>query len=251
MWSDNSIPIVCVISPNKGAYSQTFIQAQVDRLPARIKRLHGNGGVYPKFTDDGRSLLSPLNRGARVFVIRVLRADGNSFLEAAFRNYVKREHVDAVLANFGPTGVSVMEACRAESVPLLVHFHGFDAYKHEVLQKYGCHYPRLFEIAAAIVVVSRDMERQILKLGAPSEKVIYNPYGVDVNLFSGADPAAAGPVFLAVGRFVAKKGPAATLQAFSQVLKVVPRSGIGHDRRWAAPGRMPGRSPLNGQRGQG
>ena len=48
---------------------------------------------------------------------------------------------------------------------------------------------KMFRTAAAIVVVSRDMERRLIELGAPPEKVFWNPCGVDPELFIDADPA--------------------------------------------------------------
>ena len=58
------------------------------------------------------------------------------------------------------------------------------------------------------------------------EKVRYIPYWVDSTQFSGADPAAAPPDFLAVGRFVEKKAPHLTLLAFSQILSQVPTARL-------------------------
>ena len=42
---------------------------------------------------------------------------------AAFRRFKP----SVVLAQYGPTGVRVSEACRLAGLPLVVHFHGFDA----------------------------------------------------------------------------------------------------------------------------
>jgi glycosyltransferase involved in cell wall biosynthesis len=113
-----------------------------------------------------------------------------------------------------------MEACRRLAIPLIVHFHGYDASEHRVLKEHAETYPILFAEAAAIIAVSRTMQRKLVSLGAPPEKVNYNPYGVDCERFGGASPARAAPVFLAVGRFVEKKAPQITLTAFAQVWKL-------------------------------
>jgi glycosyltransferase involved in cell wall biosynthesis len=80
----------------------------------------------------------------------------------------------------------------------------------------------LFKIAAALVVVSRDMEKQLAALGAPPEKIHYNPCSVDMDEFQGADPGNAAPTFMATGRYVNKKGPHLTLLAFATVVAACP-----------------------------
>ena len=73
-------------------------------------------------------------------------------------------------------------------------------------------------MAAAIVVVSRDMEKALSDLGAPAPKIVCNPCGVDTRMFAGASPEKAPPRFISVGRFVPKKGPDLTLRAFEKVV---------------------------------
>jgi glycosyltransferase involved in cell wall biosynthesis len=84
----------------------------------------------------------------------------------------------------------------------------------------------MFREAAAVIAVSRAMERKLISLGAPPQKVHYNPYGVDCREFAGADPATAPPLFVAVGRFVEKKAPDLTLQAFAEVRRAVPEARL-------------------------
>jgi glycosyltransferase involved in cell wall biosynthesis len=135
---------------------------------------------------------------------------------------LQRNRIDVVLAEYGPTGVSVLPVCVESRIPFVVHFHGFDAYDHPTLDEYGDQYREMFKSASAIVAVSRDMQGQLLRLGAPNDKTFYIPYGVDLNLFANANPRQADPVFLAVARFVDKKAPHLTLLAFHKVLAAVP-----------------------------
>lgn len=120
-----------------------------------------------------------------------------------------------VLAEYGQSGVRVMEACRRARLPLIAHFHGYDASVREVLAEYRDSYRQLFDTAAAVIAVSRDMRRTLIALGAPPEKVHYCPYGVDCDAFTPADPATAPPTAIAVGRFVEKKAPHLTILAFA------------------------------------
>jgi colanic acid/amylovoran biosynthesis glycosyltransferase len=220
---------VCIVRPGKSTYSETFIRAHIQEFPGEITTLYGEG--FPTFTEDDRPLLPPFQRWANNVAGRavgidpgrihstVLRHYPEYFRSALVKRFLRRQRVQAVLAEFGPTGVAMMEACRSAGVPLIVHFHGYDAYSRPTLERVGRQYPELFQMAAAIIAVSRDMERQLLSLGAPQQKLFYNPYGVDESVFQPANPASAPPVFVAVGRFVDKKAPHLTLLAFHRVLQ--------------------------------
>jgi len=139
-----------------------------------------------------------------------------------FRHYEPK----AVLAEYGPIGADVVDACRQAGIPLIVHFHGFDASQRKILEAEKHRYPILFRDAAAIVAVSRSMQRTLIRLGAPAGKVHWNPCGIDCSAFEGAKPVEAPPIFLAVGRFCEKKAPAITLRAFAEVLKEFPSARL-------------------------
>ncbi len=225
-----------MIQPNECAYSETFIRAH-ERLPGVVAMLYG--GWFPTFLPDGRLLVSP-RPGPRLWAAacrRLLGQPGDYSRMRALTRFLRRARIDVVLAEYGPTGVSVMDACAAAGVPLVVHFHGFDAYHRPTLQHHGASYPALFQAAAAVVAVSRHMEERLLALGAPRGRLFYSPYGVDLSCFSGGDPAAAGPVFVAVGRFVEKKAPQLDVLAFSEVRKACPDARlimVGDGPLWGA-----------------
>jgi glycosyltransferase involved in cell wall biosynthesis len=131
----------------------------------------------------------------------------------------RKRRIDVVLAEFGPTGVLVGNACRIAGLPLVVHFHGYDATRHKTLTEFGDAYREMFAQASAVIAVSKRMERSLLDLGAHAETLHLNPCGVDCSRFSGARPAEAPPLFVAVGRFVEKKAPHLTLLAFARAVR--------------------------------
>jgi glycosyltransferase involved in cell wall biosynthesis len=153
---------------------------------------------------------------------------------AAYLKIFRERKIEAALAEYGEVGVQVMEAAERAGVPLIVHFHGYDASVTSVLEEHRETYPRMFRIASAIIAVSRAMQRKLIELGAPEKKVHYNPCGVDCDQFSGADPGAAPPRFIAVGRFTEKKAPQITISAFAKVLNACPDARL----------RMIGEGPL-------
>jgi len=205
-------PSLCIVKGSGGV--ETFVRAHADGLPARVTLIHD---LPPRVHN--RPVLSPALPGrAWRKALRVLqRREWEWEITSAYLKVFRRARPQAVLAEFGQSGVAVLEACRRMDVPLIVHFHGADISKHEVLRTYADAYPALFREARAIVAVSRAMQQRLISLGARPEKVHCNPYGVDCRVFSSASPASAGPVFLAVGRFVEKKAPQLTILAFARV----------------------------------
>jgi glycosyltransferase involved in cell wall biosynthesis len=109
-----------------------------------------------------------------------------------------------------------MDACARADVPLVAHFHGWDAYVLPQRPDMMNSYRRLFAQAVGFVAVSRHMVEQLVSLGAPAERVHWNPCGARVPATE-ARPADAPPAFVAVGRFTGKKAPFLTLAAFARV----------------------------------
>ncbi|MCI0411035.1 MAG: glycosyltransferase, partial [Acidobacteria bacterium] len=230
---------LCVISPQKFAYSETFIQAHINRLPAQVKLLHGalHGSFFPALTGDDRPLLSLFERAMVQISRNAFQVTPTRFPNAALRRYLRRERIEAVLAEYGYTGASVSGACLQAGVPLIVHFHGSDAFRERYQEKYRLGYRQMFATAAAVIAVSREMEHRLAALGAPRDKLFYNPCGADTSLFSGADPGGSEPVFLAIGRFVETKAPHLTLVAFRRVVDACPDARlimVGDGDLWGA-----------------
>jgi colanic acid/amylovoran biosynthesis glycosyltransferase len=237
-------PIICIVSPGEPAYSETFVRAHIERLPAETHVLYG--GPLPTHAD-GEPLVTEysLSQRVRFRVERQFRGllwDGEAKQAAAIERFVRQHEVQAVLAEYGPTGVAMMELCQRMGLPLIVHFHGFDAYRLDVLNgTVGKRYPDLFAAASALVVVSTAMQDQLMDLGAPKPKLHYNPYGIDLALFHAANPASNPPTFVAVGRFVDKKAPYLTLMAFAELARRVPAARLimaGDGDLWEACQRM-------------
>ncbi|HXH17980.1 MAG TPA: glycosyltransferase [Chitinophagales bacterium] len=197
---------IAVVSTNKWKYSETFIHAMVTRLPYEVSYLH-TGYLPTRYGDDDIPFIT-----------------GNydeEELKRAIKKYLIENHISLVLAQYGPSGVKMMEMCNELKVPLLVYFHGYDAYRQDMLDNFGSAYPQLFRIAAGIFAVSRHMQKQLERLGAPAEKIILNPCGADSEIFHFHDAGKNPPVFLSVGRFEASKSPHLSILAFSKAVKKI------------------------------
>lgn len=225
--STGSNAVVSVVSPEQDLYSETFIQAHIDWLPTCVKPLYGY--PLPNYSDEGEVLYSSSNLGNRILRVagrKFQKLSDKSLHEIAIKKFLVKNNVELVLAEYGHTGVAMMEICREAKIPLVVHFHGHDAYQKKILNVEGQSYPELFEFAAALIVVSKDMHDQLISLGAQREKIIINPCGVDIRQFKGGDPSKSPPTFVAVGRFVDKKAPHLTLLAFREVLMSCPEARL-------------------------
>ena len=221
---------LCIIQSSPLSLTETFIRAHLELISGNVTGVHG----HPPRVDEKPVLSNSL--GARI--VRVIRRnkDAVSDQEIAYERILRSTKADAVLAEYGISGVDAMRVCLRLEIPMIVHFHGYDACREDVLAKYSERYRELFEFAHAVIAVSRAMREQLIALGAPAEKVFYNPYGVDCRAFEQSKPASAPPVFLAVGRFVQKKAPHLLLLSFAEV----------HRRHPEAELRMIGDGPLLG-----
>jgi colanic acid/amylovoran biosynthesis glycosyltransferase len=220
---------VCQILAETPQVSETFLADVATYLPAEVTVLFG---AVPSIA--GRPALSQ-SRPAQAF--RALAGYIPSWeITKAYVSAFQRAKPDVVLAEYGPVGVKVAEACRIARVPLVVRFHGYDASTKDVLDRYGQAYRHLFDKAAAVISVSQAMMRRLRDLGAPAGKLHYVVYGVDCDRFRGSQPGDAPPIFLATGRFVDKKAPHLTVLAFRDVVRSHPAAKL----------RMIGDGPLLG-----
>jgi colanic acid/amylovoran biosynthesis glycosyltransferase len=214
---------ICVVRNGPLNYSETFIRQHVTDLPAETVLLDD----WPPWAKSASPWERTLPGRAYYRAQRLLfPREYELRITAAYVDLFRRHRIDVVLAEFGPTGVAVLGACRKLNLPLVVHFHGYDMSVRRVLERYAHGYSVMFKQAAGLIAVSRGMEEKLIEMGAPPERVHYNPCGVDCELFHGARPSESPPQVLTVGRFVEKKGPQLTLAAFADVVKAYPEAHL-------------------------
>ncbi len=228
---------ICNIQKSRQAYSETFIREKIRRLPAEVTIVYSREGK-PIFSDNGKPLLPIYAKIissfiAKVFSVSLVRVYGIvwQFLPERFRDrtlaaYLKKNKFDIVLAEYGMTGLAVMNACERAHVPFIVHFHGYDAYSYKCLELFSDRYKLMFNKAAAIIAVSKDMVEQLIRLGAVREKISYIPSGANPDMFADVAPGKSEPIFVSVGRFVDKKAHYLTLLAFKQVNERFPQAKL-------------------------
>lgn len=205
-----------VLAPTARAASETFVRANLRGLPFSVIAYFG----------DERPLQAPwrLAYGSAILLSKLftrlhcLQLAGWPAALVA-RVLIRRHQPDVVMVEFGFEAVRVMEACAWSGVPLVVHFRGSDASAQGRLGLLQGRYRRLLAIAAGVIVKSRPMADTLLALGARPDRLLISPSGANPELFHGSSPAQAPPRLLAVGRFVAKKGPLQTIRSFSKLCR--------------------------------
>ena len=126
---------ICVVLPSPVAYSETFLQAHVDRLSAAVNYLEISPLMstmrFQKQISTNRT--EQLKRQVRVCLHRYVL---NPLKKTSLRKFFKRNNINVVLAEYGLTGIGVLDVCKDLNIPLVVHFHGYDAYSNEVLDRH-------------------------------------------------------------------------------------------------------------------
>jgi glycosyltransferase involved in cell wall biosynthesis len=213
---------IAILSYNKDKYSETFIRNQVKHLDGKIHYLYD--GAPPKFWGRDEPFVGAdfISQAAQKFSRTVTGISAEEMHLRAVEKYLVQNKIDLVLANYSITAIPLLDICKRNGIPLVVHFHGWTAYRKSVLDVYGQYYPRLFEIAAGIIAVSDDMKIQLQKLGAPFEKITVAPCGADEQMFRFSDHSQNDLKFLCIGRFSQTKNQHLSILAFAAALPVVP-----------------------------
>lgn len=210
---------LALLSPNENAYSETFIQAHRKYLNGNI--FFYNSGVLPSKLEN-----TVLINSRRLRIIDIVKGHFNlnqfSLPETALLNSFKKNKIEVVLAEFGETASKILKLCKELNLPLIVHFHGYDASVTGVIHENN-NYHDVFSTAKFVIVVSQKMYKDLLHLGCPEHKLIYNVYGPDDSFFK-VRPRFSKQQFIAIGRFVDKKAPYYLILAFVRVLEKFPKA---------------------------
>lgn len=215
---------IAIFSPSKSNISETFIQAQVSRLQGEIILYHT--GDIPSCLNDTvlMSSQSPVER----LTYSIRKRLGKTPLTAAenvLYQSLQQEKPDVLLVQYGITAAKNLRVIKLSGIPLVIHFHGYDASMYSVLEKNKQAYTEMFAYASAIIGVSKKMVEMLSEMGAPAEKLHHLCYGPNPR-FESVSPQYGEQQFLGLGRFVDKKAPHLTILAFKQVLEKYPQAQL-------------------------
>ncbi|MFB3389174.1 glycosyltransferase [Flavobacterium sp. LAR06] len=210
-----------MVSPSFNAYSETFIQAQKKGLEAQV--FYYYGANLPTHLE-GFGLLLKTKEFLFYKIRRKFRFTTFKPEELAFIASLKKNKIQLVFAHYGPVGHRLVKICKFLQIPLITHFHGYDASVYSTIEKCN-NYLEVFSYSKFVIAVSTSMQNRLIELGCPREKVTYNPCGPN-DIFFDVNPKFSEDTFIGIGRFVEKKAPYYTILAFNQVLKKYPNAKL-------------------------
>ena len=222
---------ILIVSPAKIGLTETFIRAHIDQLKGNVFYLYGLDLGFK--TQSGISL-SELYKPKSSFLTKLKsllphyiyfrlaqKRKKNYTKEAHIKRYLQEYQIDVVLAEYGTAGSFIAPICKSLNLPLLVHFHGFDASRLDILNIFKIGYQFMFSYATKIIVVSNAMKQVLVGQGCPEEKLLINIYGPHPDYLN-IKPNLDSNFIISVGRHTYKKAPYLTILSFQKVLEIHP-----------------------------
>ncbi len=222
---------ILILSPSKIGLTETFIRAHIERLEGNVNYLYGYALDF-KTTDD-QSLEDYYFEKPTIFdrLLNLLphyiffrintERQKKTTREVLIKRYIVEQKIDVVLAEYGTSGSFIAPICKELNVPLIVHFHGFDASVHKVLENFSKGYRLMYNYASSIIVVSKAMKKALMAHGCPESKLVLNTYGPHPDYLEVTADYSSNNI-ISVGRHTYKKAPYLTILAFQKVLRKYP-----------------------------
>ena len=222
---------ILIVSPTKIGLTETFIRAHIEQLYGNVFYLYGwnldfktqcdvsLGELYKPKSSVLTKLKSLLPH--YIYFRLAQKSKKNYTKEALIKRYLQEHQIDVVLAEYGTAGSFIAPVCKSLDLPLLVHFHGFDASRKDILNTFKKGYQLMFSYATKIIVVSNAMKQALVGQGCPETKLLINTYGPHPDYLN-IKPDLESNYIISVGRHTYKKAPYLTILAFQEVLKKHP-----------------------------
>lgn len=132
---------------------------------------------------------------------------------AALDAALDRAGTDVVLAEYLDIWLPLVPWLKARGLRVVGHGHGYDV-SVRLRDAWWRERYRGYEAVDAVVVPSAHVRARLAAIGLDPSRIHVVPCGVDVGVLPPPRPKGATVEVIAVGRFVAKKAPLATIEAF-------------------------------------
>jgi len=209
---------IAIFTPSQNPYSETFIQAHKKYLLGNIYYYYGTGQNI-KLEQKG-NLIQSFRKLILRFQKKVFKKPNHYLWSKPLLTSLKKQSIDSVLIEYGTHAYHLLPVLNKLKTPIVVHFHGYDASMVDVIKKCN-YYKDVFKIATTVIAVSRVMEKKLLDIGCPKERLVYNVYGPQPEFYD-VKPSFKKNQFIGIGRFTDKKAPYYTIIAFKNVLEKHP-----------------------------
>ena len=213
---------IAIFTPSQNPYSETFIQAHKTYLKGNIFYFYGKPSGMS--IEGHGELMSQSSFLWYTFIKKITRKPYGYVWQQHILKALKKHQIDVILVEYGNFAYKLEAALKVSRIPVVVHFHGYDASVTKVIKE--CKdYKGVFNYASKIVAVSRVMEQRLLDLGCPKDKLVYDVYGPQPE-FLEVNAQFTKQQFIGIGRFVDKKAPYYIILAFAQVIKLFPEAQL-------------------------
>ncbi|MBK6540820.1 MAG: glycosyltransferase [Flavobacteriales bacterium] len=230
---------IAIISPNRQAYSETFITDLIAGLQG--EKLVLIDGALPTRKADGTPLLAQdlIARLGRAVRQQAFGATTETFQRESVTAALRAHRTQVVIAEYGPTAAAMFPVCKAAGIPLVAHFHGVDAYHQDVLAKHATSYPKMLKGASAVIGVSKEMVRQLVSPWGACGAHALHQLRCGSGAFPGVPPGIS-PARHRCRRSLRREERTLPHAAFLSTGPCGSAGGAaGDDRRWPAAGDVP------------
>jgi glycosyltransferase involved in cell wall biosynthesis len=157
-----------------------------------------------------------------------------SGIAPGFHRELARIAPTLVHAHFGPDAALIMPLTRAQGLPLITTFHGYDATTADaharrsffLHRRYLAHRAALQREGRLFLAVSRFVRDRLLAQGYPPERTVVHYLGVRLDRFRPVAHGVREPIVLFVGRLSPEKGCIHLVRAMRRVVDVCPDSAL-------------------------
>ena len=131
------------------------------------------------------------------------------------RAFLRDNKVQAILCEFGSQGPPMVPLGNSMGIPVFCYFRGKDATEALRRARRVAAYQKMFSGLSGVFAVSRFLLENLAERGLHHPQSFVVPSGVDVEIFRPQPKKS--KLIVAVGRFVEKKAPHITVEAFLSI----------------------------------
>jgi colanic acid/amylovoran biosynthesis glycosyltransferase len=144
-------------------------------------------------------------------------------------NLLERRGADLMHIYFGHTGVHLLPFIECWDKPCIVSFHGADVMLKTESPDYATKLRKVFHAVPLVLARSRSLERRLIELGCPPDRIRINRTGIPLEQFPlvrRQAPKDGHWKFLQACRLIPKKGLTTCLRAFAMFQRENPRAEL-------------------------